>query len=370
MEQKPYSTNVEILSSEKDPSAVRSVEPIPTIQSPSKPEDELQDVDFEDPKEARKSLLSFLVVVAFFELYWGVGGGSCFVCWFLVFIGTFFWTVPEENEMNTELVIATGDSPIVIDSTDRHDALQSGEYVSETVLTSLDEEKIDSHGQMIWTTMGNFFLPLLVSFFFFGIAADFFENVLNQDEDMTMELASIVSGVAFFAYLLHRYSIVLGGDKLQACFSLNKLTLALILPTLMIMIVDFVGSIPIGVLAEILFPSDMEQIPISDESSLSDPIFLTLLFTSIVIIAPITEELAFRGLILDFLREKYGNWPAIIVSSILFGIVHFIPVAIAVATFGGLIYGWLRIRTDSLWPGIFCHAIWNIFAFSMFLHFH
>ena len=133
------------------------------------------------------------------------------------------------------------------------------------------------------------------------------------------------------------------------------------------MIVDFVGSIPIGIAAEILFPSDMEQIPISDEKSLSNPIFLILLFTTVVVIAPLTEELMYRGLILDFLRKKYGNWIAIIVSSILFGIVHIIPAPIAVATFGGLIYGWLRIHTDSLWPGIFCHAIWNVFALSMFL---
>ena len=361
--------NDEAALNEEDIDAVRLVKPLQSSDLEGVSEHDIQDIK-KEAKEARKSLIGFLFVILYFEYYWGVGSGSCMVCWALVFVGTFFWTAPEENGPETELL--QGHVNLAPDNINIQlpELGQYGGLVEENILRNSSGEKIDSHSQVVWTTMGNFLMPYLLSLFIYGIIFDVSENIFNQGSDMSMVFAAITSGIAFFAYLLHRYSIVLSSEKLRGCFSFNKLTFALILPTLMIMIIDFVCSIPLAILAENLFPSDMEQIPISDDSSLSSPFFLALLFISIVIIAPITEELAYRGLLLDFLKEKYGDWPAIIVSSLLFGIVHVIPSAIAVATFGGLIYGWLRIKTDSLWPGIFCHAIWNVFAFSMFLLSH
>jgi|TARA_B100000405_G_scaffold88721_1_gene61540 membrane protease YdiL (CAAX protease family) len=89
---------------------------------------------------------------------------------------------------------------------------------------------------------------------------------------------------------------------------------------------------------------------------------LILTFISICVLTPISEELLFRGYILDALNRLHGKWPAIIISSIIFGLVHFDPFTIGMATIGGVIYGWIRIRTGSLVPGIVAHAMWNTMA--------
>ena len=87
-----------------------------------------------------------------------------------------------------------------------------------------------------------------------------------------------------------------------------------------------------------------------------------LTFISICVLTPISEELLFRGYMLDALNRLHGKWPAIIISSIIFGLVHFDPFTIGMAAIGGVIYGWIRIRTGSLVPGIVAHAMWNTMA--------
>jgi membrane protease YdiL (CAAX protease family) len=72
------------------------------------------------------------------------------------------------------------------------------------------------------------------------------------------------------------------------------------------------------------------------------------------------EEVAFRGIILEQIRESFGTPPAAIVVSILFSILHlallsFIPFA-ALA----LVFAMLRLRTGSLWPPIVGHFLFNL----------
>jgi membrane protease YdiL (CAAX protease family) len=86
---------------------------------------------------------------------------------------------------------------------------------------------------------------------------------------------------------------------------------------------------------------------------------LFTLMLYVAVLTPIIEELLFRGFVLDLASEVYGRWGAIVISSILFAIVHVEPVSIINAFIGGLIYGYVRIRTDSLWPSIFLHSVWN-----------
>ena len=91
----------------------------------------------------------------------------------------------------------------------------------------------------------------------------------------------------------------------------------------------------------------------------SDLLFFISVFLLIAVFTPIVEELLFRGLVLDLLSENYGKWISILVSSVIFGFLHIHPVSIFNAFCGGMIYGYIRIRTGSLWPSIILHALWN-----------
>ena len=87
------------------------------------------------------------------------------------------------------------------------------------------------------------------------------------------------------------------------------------------------------------------------------PLFKNLLYVAVFV--PFIEELLFRGFVLDLTLEVYGFWPSIIISAILFGLVHVAAFSVLNAFFLGLIYGYVRIKTDSLWPSIFLHSMWN-----------
>jgi membrane protease YdiL (CAAX protease family) len=84
---------------------------------------------------------------------------------------------------------------------------------------------------------------------------------------------------------------------------------------------------------------------------------MSILF-AVVIVAPVTEELLFRGWLLQDLKEPYGNTPALIWSSLLFGMVHLGGGASALvyATLGGLVLGAVALRTKSTLASIGMHA--------------
>jgi membrane protease YdiL (CAAX protease family) len=80
---------------------------------------------------------------------------------------------------------------------------------------------------------------------------------------------------------------------------------------------------------------------------------------ALVIVAPVTEELLFRGMILRGFLSRYSVRFAVIASSVLFGLMHLIPWQIIAPTFLGLLLAWWMVRTGSLWPCLIGHALNN-----------
>jgi len=77
---------------------------------------------------------------------------------------------------------------------------------------------------------------------------------------------------------------------------------------------------------------------------------------ALVLVAPLTEELLFRGWLLQDLKDQYGQRKALLWSSLLFGLVHFELSAILYATLGGLVLGAVALRTKSTLASIAMHA--------------
>lgn len=80
---------------------------------------------------------------------------------------------------------------------------------------------------------------------------------------------------------------------------------------------------------------------------------------TLVVMAPLFEEVIFRGVLLESLRVRYGVVAAWILSSVLFGVVHLHPTVAVNAFFMGLILGFVYLATESLWASIFLHAVNN-----------
>lgn len=84
---------------------------------------------------------------------------------------------------------------------------------------------------------------------------------------------------------------------------------------------------------------------------------------SLVLFAPVFEELICRGLVLGSLRARYGVTVAWLVSSLFFGVLHGQPVQVINATVIGLVLGYVYLATDSLWSVMILHALNNAVAY-------
>lgn len=80
---------------------------------------------------------------------------------------------------------------------------------------------------------------------------------------------------------------------------------------------------------------------------------------AIVIVAPVTEEPLFRGLILRGLLARSRTGTAVLLSAALFGLAHLNPWQFVSAALLGVLFGWWYVRTRSLVPGLIGHALAN-----------
>ena len=80
---------------------------------------------------------------------------------------------------------------------------------------------------------------------------------------------------------------------------------------------------------------------------------------SLVVIAPLTEELLVRGLILRGFLSHYSARKAILASAIFFALLHLNPWQFIGATALGILFGWWFIETRSMLPCLFGHAFAN-----------
>jgi len=89
------------------------------------------------------------------------------------------------------------------------------------------------------------------------------------------------------------------------------------------------------------------------------PTDLLLLLLLIAVVAPIVEELFFRGMLYPVMRRRWGVPWAIGLNALAFALIHFIPLLIPALFFVGLVLAWVRQRSNSVLPGIFLHALQN-----------
>lgn len=82
----------------------------------------------------------------------------------------------------------------------------------------------------------------------------------------------------------------------------------------------------------------------------------------VCLVAPLVEELLFRGLGFGLLAPFVGPWVAIVATGVSFGVAHGLVLGLPVLSIFGITLGWLRWRTGSVIPGMVVHAIFNAAA--------
>ncbi len=113
---------------------------------------------------------------------------------------------------------------------------------------------------------------------------------------------------------------------------------------------------------------NIEQVQKLGFNNLVLPYQYILAFISLVVIAPIAEEILFRGYLFGKLKKIIPIWLAIIITSLVFGVFHLVNSGnsgvlgwnLAIDTFAlSVILCLLRVFTDSLWASILLHMVKN-----------
>lgn len=83
------------------------------------------------------------------------------------------------------------------------------------------------------------------------------------------------------------------------------------------------------------------------------------MFLSISVMPAIFEELAFRGVIQSTLTNLLGEREAWLIQAALFSGLHLMPIIFPIHFLMGLCFGYMRLRSKSLYPGMLLHGVWN-----------
>lgn len=78
------------------------------------------------------------------------------------------------------------------------------------------------------------------------------------------------------------------------------------------------------------------------------------------VLAPVVEEIAFRGLLYRWLRERYGFWIGLVGSALAFSVLHGIAGLIPAIALLGAILAWTYERAQSIWAPIILHGTYNV----------
>jgi sodium transport system permease protein len=114
-----------------------------------------------------------------------------------------------------------------------------------------------------------------------------------------------------------------------------------------------------GLLVRLLPPPEslvraLEKILLLDDKTMP----LWVVWLVIAVTPAVCEELLFRGLLLSALR-RLGMWPALLITSTLFGLAHASIYRLLPTFFLGLVFGYMVWKTGSVFTGIVAHALNN-----------
>ncbi|MBO4408513.1 MAG: CPBP family intramembrane metalloprotease [Clostridiales bacterium] len=99
--------------------------------------------------------------------------------------------------------------------------------------------------------------------------------------------------------------------------------------------------------------TDMAKVPVWDN---------ILYMISLTFLVPIAEELMFRGIITGALAKKFNGPFTVIVSAVIFGLMHGISVQVGYAFICGLLLAFVYYYTANLWYTVIMHALFNFFG--------
>jgi len=184
--------------------------------------------------------------------------------------------------------------------------------------------------------------------------------------------ASIMQGGVFYACLcLIVISFLVYRDINPAkAFGLGRVTRKTI-PTALIWILLAYPIVTALSMLFVAFANELpdEQAPVKFLREQKDPANIALMIVFAVVIAPISEELLFRGYLYGVMKRYGGALASMLVSAMLFSAIHVHPGSF-LALFGlAICLTLVYEHTGTLWAPIIMHAVFNAISVAFILAF-
>jgi len=149
-------------------------------------------------------------------------------------------------------------------------------------------------------------------------------------------------------------------QKFNEVFKFNKVSLDYWLAIIVFMIGFIIVSSEIDNIINYFFPMTDFLQDMFETILIKQMFVISIILVGIV--PAITEEMFFRGAILNGFAENYSNKKSILISSLLFGIIHLNPWQFVTAFIIGLILAWVYINTKSIILCIYMHFFNNMMS--------
>jgi membrane protease YdiL (CAAX protease family) len=95
------------------------------------------------------------------------------------------------------------------------------------------------------------------------------------------------------------------------------------------------------------------------------PVAMAIGYLLVGVIAPFAEEVAFRGVVFAGVSAGWGTAAGVIISGLLFGIVHLEPLEMLPLALIGMGLAAVFVRARSLWPAVIAHGCYNVVVLTI-----
>jgi hypothetical protein len=179
----------------------------------------------------------------------------------------------------------------------------------------------------------------------------------NGTDYLYNPLKKIIVGVGSSVFIFY-YAYRKAGVKLSELFPAKPFNIFILIPVLVFLWAaqNLIGEVNIAV-AKVLPPPAWFNELFSKIFENDFGIYGAIL--KVVVIAPIVEELIFRGVIMHGLMRNYSRFTAIFVSALMFALFHLNPWQLPATFILGLLLGIIMVRTRNIFLCILGHAINN-----------
>lgn len=239
------------------------------------------------------------------------------------------------------------------------------EYFNKLKQKKADKKIIGTMGKLTAVAIIVYNVLAFGVIFLIGVLSSVYEKVamLITDTPMYLSFEAIGSvlflGSAFlFMYIMLRKKKLAGLLPLGTTYNrkasvyLGMIMLPIVLiSTILINIISYFFQ----ALAGLEFSSGVDSL------TFNGPLEIFMAVISMAVVPALVEEIAIRGIVMQPLR-RYGDWFAIVVSALIFSLLHGNMVQIPYTMAAGIYFGFAAVSTGSLWVPIVLHFCNNLFS--------